>query len=396
MKNKICLLTTTTSYPVTTNSISGVFIKRFIEHFPDYINTTIITAAGTTQYKNTTNSEVELIQFRYAPLKYQVLAHQPGGLPASIKKNDYNLLLLFPFTISFFISIVFNSRKVDLIHAHWSLAGVISCIAGKITRTEVITTLHGSDIAKAKSSRAYWMLLYICLKLSHRIITVSTSLEQELLSLFPKFYSKIKTISNGVEKSLLDINMNVSSSKMIKLIYIGSLIPLKGVKIILNAVAEYRGKNSIQLTIIGDGPEKESLQQLTNYLQIESQVNFTGSVPASDIATELSNADILILASSREGRPSVLLEAMAAGVPVIASNIEAVNNLITHGKNGLLFDLDIESSLTLELEKLANNHKLRALFSTEGRKFIRSKKLLWSETVKNYYKEYNSILNAKK
>jgi len=112
----------------------------------------------------------------------------------------------------------------------------------------------------------------------------------------------------------------------------------------------------------------------------------------SDIPAVLTEADIFILASHSEGRPNVVLEAMAAGLPVIATNIEGINELIAHNENGLLFRDGSVGELTRYLESLSKDAKLRAELGRKARRFIVERNLSWSNTASRYSELYSSLI----
>ncbi len=395
--DKIHLLTATTSYPVTNESTSGIFIKRLNKSLTNNINITVVTPAGLSPQTKKHKDKIRLFSFRYAPWAWQTLAHMPGGMPAAIKHRGWTIILLIPFMISFFISLLWNVRKKDIIHAHWSFAGALAGMVDKLSSTPVLTTLHGSDIARANESTMYKWLLFCCIKLNQKIVTVSNSLENQAKILFPWAGDKITTISNGVEESLLAILPHSNrTNECIRISTVCSLIPLKGVDKILRAIAQYKGKERIQLIIIGNGPEHNKLLKLTNDLNLSKRVIFTGMLPASDVQESWSSTDIFILASSREGRPSVVLESMAAAVPVIASDIDANRELIHSGQNGLLFDLTKTSSLVEKINELATDPVLRRSMGLAGRNTIVSRKLLWTETAKQYQNLMDKLLRIEK
>ena len=100
------------------------------------------------------------------------------------------------------------------------------------------------------------------------------------------------------------------------LLSVGNLVPLKGHDLVIKALQQLEG---MQLILIGDGPEKEALQQLSRSLDVAHRTRFLDNLTQADLARYYSAADALILASSREGWANVLLESMACGTPVVAS-----------------------------------------------------------------------------
>jgi len=113
-----------------------------------------------------------------------------------------------------------------------------------------------------------------------------------------------------------------------------------------------------------------------------------------DIPSYLSDSDIFVLASWSEGRPMAVIEAMAAGLPVIASNIEGVNEIVQNDVTGLLFEPGDETQLAKHIANLSSDPEMRKRFGQAGRQYISDNKLLWSDTARQYEDIYCTVINA--
>ena len=127
-------------------------------------------------------------------------------------------------------------------------------------------------------------------------------------------------------------------------------------------------------------------------LGLLKQVRFLGSVTPESMPSLLSRADVLILASSSEGRPNVILEAMAAGLPVIASAIDGVTELVEDGATGLLFSSGDSEDLARQIDVLARDSQMGSKLSKNGRAFIVDKGLLWRNTGGLYAAIYDQLI----
>jgi glycosyltransferase involved in cell wall biosynthesis len=119
------------------------------------------------------------------------------------------------------------------------------------------------------------------------------------------------------------------------LVFVGRLVPVKQADLLVEAVARVP---SARLELIGDGPELHRLQQLADDLQVADRVTFAGSLGHDDVMRHLARADALVLSSSHEGLPHVLIEALAMGTPVVASRAGGMAEVLTDGVDGLLVD----------------------------------------------------------
>ncbi len=383
----------TTSFPLSGNSTSGLFIKRLVDHLPEHIDVTVITPSSADAETVHDQCGIRIMPYRYAPKSWQTLAHRPGGIPVALKANRFALVLLPGLLIASFICCVRIAGKVDLIHANWSVNGVIAGIAGIFTRTPVVTTLRGSDVNKAQKSQIYSMLLRSCLRLSRKVVTVSDSIQRMVLGLYPGLAAKVSMIPNGVESDFIELarRRRVSYTGPLHLITIGNLVPNKGIDVILRSLTAFDVPAECTLTIVGDGPLATLLEELAKELQIQDRVTFLGRRSPAEILEQLLSADIFVLASYSEGRPNVLLEAMASGLPIIASNIAGVDELIEHERTGLLFAPGNHRDLRGQIDRLTEDGLLRRRLASAAHRFVVDNELLWPVAGMRYAQLYEEV-----
>lgn len=143
----------------------------------------------------------------------------------------------------------------------------------------------------------------------------------------------------------------------------GRLVPNKGIRRVLEAIATFK---RARLLIIGDGPRRPQLEQLTKTLGIAHRVEFRGWLPTqSDVLQAIRSARVLIMNSTSEGGPRVALEAMAAGMPVIVTPVGVMPDVIIDGKNGL-FTTGTSEDLALKLQQVLDDETLRQKMGEEA------------------------------
>lgn len=387
------LIVVTTSYPLTSDSVSGVFVQRLVANLPEAIEKTIVTPCGCRPSNALDSSDINVDCFRYAPVTWQRLAHQPGGVLVALRTCRWLYLLLPIFVTSMFFSCLRHATKGDLLHANWSINGLIAGLAGFITRTPVVTTLRGEDVNRLQKSYVGALTLRLCMLVSDRVVAVSDAISETVVRSFPRLASKVLVIPNGVHDGLLKLSRRPRGHE-VRAVTIGSLIPLKQIDHIILAVSKLSELEKLRLSIIGDGPEYESHQSLITRLELQQRVRLIGQVNPHDIPRHLEDADILVLASEREGRPNVVLEAMAAGLPIVASNIAGVDELIQHGVNGLLFEPGDIRQLARHLSYLTHHPEARERLGTAARRFIVENRLTWSETSQRYHDLYREVIHS--
>lgn len=237
--------------------------------------------------------------------------------------------------------IIRDGFDFDLIDAHYYYpdgvaAGIIAHALGK----PFIVTARGSDLNLIAQYPKPRRLILETAKQAKASIGVSSGLMQVLSSLGAEA-SKLRIMRNGVdlerfqpiEQAKARDRLGLPNDCRI-LLSVGNLIELKGHDIAIKALAKLN--NNERLVLVGHGPERSALQELADKHQLSERVLFAGQVPNEELGYWYSAADALLLCSSREGWANVLLESMACGTPVIATNIPGTNEVIRHNAVGRL------------------------------------------------------------
>ncbi|MGR9106569.1 MAG: glycosyltransferase [Gammaproteobacteria bacterium] len=390
--SKLKVAIVTTSFPVEPGLISGIFIEKLVQALGRWVDVTVVAPAFWNSARSCqARSSYRLRCFRYAPKPWQRIAHAPGGIPVTLRRQPLFYGLLPLFFGSMFLACCGIARKASLIHANWSINGLVCGIAGWLAGVPVVTTLRGSDVNCHRSTRLNRLALGACLSLNDRIVTVSDAIRIRLANEFPQYTAKLITIPNGVDQALLEFPLARKSASVCRIVSVGNLVANKGFATILEAMKEIKD-SSIHLNIVGEGVEKDHLEMITERFGLSRRVRFLGALSPDSVALDLGEADVFVLASFSEGRPNVVLEAMAAGTPVIASNLEGVRELIEDGKTGLLFEPGNSRQLADCIGKLASDPALRLKLAAAARDFIVQNDLLWSATARRYLALYHELL----
>jgi glycosyltransferase involved in cell wall biosynthesis len=155
------------------------------------------------------------------------------------------------------------------------------------------------------------------------------------------------------------------------IVCVGRLIHVKGQALLIEAVAELRNRGlNVRATLVGAGPKRADLEQLARQLGIDDRVVFSGAVGQDQIQSVYRSADVFCLPSLAEGLPVVFMEAMALGIPVVASRITGVPELVENDRTGLLVTPARLDLLADALERLLRDPTLRERLASEGRKKV--------------------------
>lgn len=327
------------------------------------------------------------------PVKYVPTFMLPGGFFFS-RYGEWYIQ-----SLTKVLSDIRRQFPFDIIHCHTIFPdGYAGAFLKKELGVPVVSTIHGSDIMiYPKRSKAIYNRTLISLKNNDHVITVSDRLRKEALHMYPEL--SVTTIYNGFdpnhfspmdkyearEKLGIDPNMRL-------LLYIGNLLPVKGLDFLLHAFAEVaRDVKDLRLIIIGDGPLKKELLQLAKDLQVQDQVSFLGRKPYAEIPLWISACDVITLTSRSEGLPSVLLESMGCGRPMVATDVGGIKEVLRDGETGFIAEPENPEHIAACYRKLFIEHP--EWIDEYGKNaWLASKAYTWEQNAKNVLTCYQQTI----
>jgi N-acetyl-alpha-D-glucosaminyl L-malate synthase BshA len=258
---------------------------------------------------------------------------------------------------------VIRNHELDLLHVHYAIPHASAAyMAKQILHTEgkdipVITTLHGTDITLVGRDKTYEPVVTFSINQSDAITAVSENLRQETLNHF-RIEKPIQVIQNFVDTSRfrrkpIDAFRQVLAPKGEKiLIHASNFRRIKRIPDVVRIFAAVRAAMPAKLLFIGDGPERSTAEELSRELGVFDCVRFVGK--QDQIEDILSIADLFLLTSEYESFGLAALEAMAAGVPVISTNVGGLAEININGETGYacaVGDIDSMSRYAIDLLK---------------------------------------------
>ncbi len=234
--------------------------------------------------------------------------------------------------------------ELDLLHVHYAIPHSISALlAREMTaarrRLPFITTLHGTDITLVGTDRSYFPITRFSIEKSDGVTAVSEDLRRRTVDVFG-VTNEIRVIYNFVNCDIYHpafggrpANPYSAPGEKV-LMHISNFRPVKRTQDCLHILAAVRKEVPAHLLMVGDGPERSPAEALAHQLGIEKHVTFLGK--QNHIERLLPLADVVLLPSQMESFGLVALEAMACGVPTVATRVGGVPELITHERNGFL------------------------------------------------------------
>ena len=281
----------------------------------------------------------------------------------NIKIIDFSKNGRFTFSSIFKIRKYVKNQNIVIIHGHLIHSSIISkLISFTDNKIKSIVTRHYAHASKA--NRLINKIENYLLPYHDKIICISKYVRNYLINMGIK-NKKLKVIYNGINLDLYK-NLESTKSKYFTIGTIGRLDTQKGIDTLLESFKQIIiTYPNTKLEIIGDGPLKKEYMNLSLKLGLENNVTFVGYIQPNEVRLKAASWDLFILASRWEGFGMVLIEAGAMGLPVIATNVEAIPEIIIDNYNGFLVNPDSPKEISdkslhlisspLERSKLCNN-----------------------------------------
>ena len=381
----------TTSFPVVEGSSSGIFVERLVSHIAESAILTVLVPCPDSEICQSRKKPYGINYFQYGPRKWLCLAHSPGGIPDAIRRRDPAIALLPLFICAMFTASLRLAGKVDIVHGNWSIPGLVGAVAANLRGRPSVVTVRGEDVNRANRSRLFKVVLWACLSMNRYTVVVSEAMRDLLIRQFPRKWDRIVFIPNGV--SVAESSNRSAYRSPLRLLTVSSLIRRKRIESLIETVRHLADTGNVVLRIVGDGPERHYLEGITKRLHLKDNIQFVGAVPPEMIEEQLLWADIFVFSSESEGRPNAILEAMAAGLPVVATDIPGVHELL-YPDCGLLVPVGDTIGLARSIMILAKNPDEGRHLGNNARARIWESDLTWVNSARRYESVYLAAIHG--
>lgn len=293
-----------------------------------------------------------------------------------------------------------RTHDYDIVHIYFSLPTGALIPALPIGKTPVVVSLRGSDVPGYDERNAKLVVAHRILrpftrwiwKRSSRVVPVCESLGVLARATLPSL--RYTVIGNGVDLDLFrpDACARGASVLPVRCLAVGRLIERKGIADLLRAWSILpRGR--YRLEIAGGGPASAALQALATELGVDGDVHFAGPLNRDEIAVRCQSADMFVLTPYEEAFGNVFAEAIAAGLPVVGSNIGAIPDLVENGENGILVPPGDFDAIARAIRELGDDPERRAAMATRNR--ARAERMLsWDTAADCYLALYAELLTS--
>lgn len=394
------ILTITSAYPARADDPRGIFIHHLAVALASQgVAVTVLAPGAPDAPLSETRDGVSVQRVNYWLPRWQALA-RAGGIVPNIQRNPLVLAQVPALICALTKRALQIGGDFDVIHAHWMFpSGIAGRLAAVRHGVPFVVTSHGGDL---NLSRRAWPLRALvrwicraaskCVGISHAMVAefVRQGVPGDKVQFIPLGVS-----SGQVQPCPTDVPSTFREHEGLRTVYVGNLIPGKSVQTLLQAhgILESRGYDPATL-VIGEGPSERDLRQQTKALGLRN-VTFLGPRPHEQIASYMLAANVLVLPSRSEGRGLVLLEAMEAGLPVIASDIPGPREVVRPGETGMLFPTGNADALADCLQRLVESPGLGPALGAGGKEFVRREKLTPSECARLHIQLYQSLTSGR-
>lgn len=375
----IRVLIVASTFPAHSQDGVPRFIYELASRLAQQMPVTVLTQHVPGAALRETIDGMEIVRFRYAPERFELLSAF-GGITNSLKVKPLLWLTVPLFLLSQTIAIfrLLRNEHFDLINAHWFLPQGASVRLAKIlcrSYRPLIVTGHGADIYALQGTLLNMIKRWIS-KGCNKVTLVSTAMEEFVVKNRISQPEIIKVVPMGTDliNTFKPSDLPRESGQIL---FVGRLVEKKGLRYLIEAFPKILQRiPEGRLLIAGDGPERDELIQLIDSLGIRDQVVLLGSVGHKDLVNLYQTSEMCVLPfvqaddGDMEGLGLVTVEAMGCHCPVVVGDVPAVHDVVTDRQTGWICDPTSEQSLVETILELHREKKTREKMAQNGRNYV--------------------------
>lgn len=245
-----------------------------------------------------------------------------------------------------------QTRQPDIVHAHYGFPdGVVGMSVARSLGVPGVVTLHGDDANIQLAMPVVGGAVATALASASAIVCVSEAMRTQVAAAHPALADKLIAVPNGYDTRDIGIGLLPDAEARDgvggrgPLLFVGALLPVKNPDLLVRAYARAAGRIGRPLHIAGEGPMRAEIEELAAALGVSDRVRFLGRLSRAEVGEAMRRAHALVLPSRHEGMPIVVIEALASGLPVVASAVGGIPELVRDPGLGVLVDPGDERAL---------------------------------------------------
>jgi len=296
-------------------------------------------------------------------------------------------MLLFDLVATLNLKRILKKREYDVSLIFFTLpCGPLGLFLKSRYNLNYAISMHGVDVPG--SEKEYDWVHKLTASLRRKILkeSIANFAVSESLKKLSEANDKeeVVFIPNGVDTSFFLKDPSESASDIFEILFVGRIQNQKNLFYLIDRLSEiYSDNNHFRLTLVGDGPQKNKLMKYAESKIEKDNIKWISWVDQEIVAKIYQSANCFVLVSYNEGMPLTALEAMASGLPVIASKVVGNVEVVRHGETGYLFDLDKPEDFNKNMIKLMNNPGLCSEFGKNARSWV-EKDFSWTNVARKY------------
>jgi len=350
---------------------------------------------------------VKVNRFRYAPASWEILTHEEGA-PSKMASKPWLQLLAIPYIISGFFKCIGICSKFrpDVIHAHWPFPhAYIALGAAKLFKIPLVLNFHGAELLLIRKKKWVKPLLKFAIGQAQAVFANSSftagkikalrNVDVEWSPYGTTLESGSTSAGNGGTSAIVPHPVNGK----FKILFVGRHIERKGICYLIEA-AKHLPRDQFEIRIVGVGDLTDKLKAQAEEIEDAAEIIFTGKLSSEELANEYRTANVFTLPAivdskgDTEGLGVVLIEAMELGLPVVASNVGGIPDVVVDGVSGILVPEKDPEALAGAYRRLAAEPELVKQLLAGAQKRI-AECFSWDKIVERQIDSYKKIIRKR-
>ncbi|MCF6192357.1 MAG: glycosyltransferase family 4 protein [Candidatus Hydrothermae bacterium] len=316
-------------------------------------------------------------RFRYAPSRWETFTYE-AAIPEMLKREPWRTLLVPPYVLGGFLQAQRLARKVtfDVVHVHWPIPLAAFAFPFRRRKIPIFHTYYTAELTLARKIRPLAKPLVRTADQWVAISSYAADLLRPFLRSQDRSRIEILPFSAAIEAGTFRPPRTISPEP--RILFVGRMVERKGVPVLLRAAQRLKNRiPSLRLIFVGDGPLRKTWEAQAHALGLQDRVTFTGKISQEALERAYLSSDIFVLPAivdsrgDTEGLGVVLLEALQYGLPVIASRVGGIVDIVQHESTGLLVPPGDPEALAHAIQRLVDHPEFTQTLVLKGQQHLK-------------------------